>query len=167
MLVLSCAMLVPAAHAQDLPPVEYGEKKYQNMDSRLVALYESAARGQPTPSTTVPLSADVQTVQVVLEMVMPGAPVPEGLGIAVETSYEELVQATVPVRNLAAIAADENVRLVTLPARPVPAAVEPAALQPAADARDQGSWLYLLALPAAALPAGVIALAWKRRASTK
>ncbi len=123
-LILACAALVPAAHAQELPPAAGAEKKFHNMDSRLAALYEQASGGQPT-SNAAETGAGGRTVQVVLEMARVGAPVPQGLGISVEASYGELVQATVPVRNLGAIAADENVRLVKLPARPVPAMIQP------------------------------------------
>ena len=124
-LVLACMVCVPAAFAQDLPPPEQaGKDKHPNMDSRLAGLYESAAAGGgavPASTTAMQLSSDGQRVQVVLVMVSAGAPVPGGLGIEVETLYEDMVQATVPVMNLEKIASDENVRLVKIPSRPVPA----------------------------------------------
>ncbi len=119
-LVLAFAALAPAAHAQDPPPAAGAEKKFHNMDSRLAALYGSAAGDRPAQNAAAREGADGRTVRVALEMAREGAPVPGGLGMAVETQYGELVQAAAPVGSLGAVAADENVRLVALPAKPAP-----------------------------------------------
>ena len=97
------------------------------MDYALAALYDSALAGnaQALSSPAPSLSPDGQRVQVALVMASIGAPVPENLGIVIETTYEELVQTTVPIRNLEAIAADGNVQFVQVPARPIPTVVLP------------------------------------------
>ena len=177
--VLACAVVcVPAAFAQDLPPPpeQAGKDKHPNMDSRLAGLYESVVAGDggvPASGTAMPLSSDGQRVQVVLVMVSAGAPVPEGLGIEVETSYGDMVQATVPVVNLKKIASHENVKLVRLPSEPVPAVVQPLAEGGGSgavvdDDDPAGSDLvYLVAIPAVVVPAIVIAFAWHKKGSAK
>ena len=53
-------------------------------------------------------------------MVSADAPIPENLGIIIEITYENLIQATVPIKNLEAIAVDENVLSVMIPPRAQP-----------------------------------------------
>ena len=80
-------------------------------------MYESAVNGNDsTPSSSAyTMSSDGQRVQVILEMVSVDAPIPENLGIIIETTYENLVQVTVPIRNLEAISSNENVLAVMIP----------------------------------------------------
>ena len=109
------------AFGQTQPATAESEKgKHPNMDSRLVYLYEESLANTAPDGSAVPSSTDGQTVQVVLEMTGNDVPVPQGLGIIVEVRYENLVQATVPVTSLDAIASDENVTTIRLPLHPVP-----------------------------------------------
>ena len=164
-LILACMLGVPAAYAQEMPPAEQAEKEYRNMDSRLADLHDAAAAGDVSRAfDALPLSSGGQRVQVVLEMAGTGVPVPPGLGIEVETTYENLVQATVPVRNLEAIASDENVGFVRLPSTPVHAIVQPLS---DGDAPGGPGPLYLVAIPAAALSAAVIVFVWQKNVSRK
>ena len=150
--------MVPAASAQELPPAEQSEKKHVNMDSRLADLYEDAVSGgQAAPDSTLPLSSDSQRVQVILEMASSDAPVPQNLGIVVETTYENLVQANVPIKNLQAIAADENVLLVKLPSKPVSDVAVPLE-----DNSQAGFDLGYILIPAIALPAVAVLFVWSK-----
>lgn len=168
-LIPACILAFNPAWAQEMPTIDLEEKKYSNMDSRLASMYEEMLAGdEPGMSDSAVLfSSDGDRVQVVLEMVSADAPIPENLGIEVETTYENLVQATVPVRNLEAIASDENVLRISLPSTPVPAMVlppsDPALVQPLADGNPVGEFDPAYAIiPAIALPAIAIAFAWKR-----
>ena len=111
------AVNVPSAFAEDLPPRESTEEKHPNMDSRLADMY---ARTVPADNEGVPNSAqqDQERVQVIIQLVDSNTPIPENLGISVEITYEDLVQATVPVRNLDAIASHDSVLMIKLPSRP-------------------------------------------------
>ena len=169
MLVLLCVLVVNSAWAQNLPPIDVGEKKYPNMDSRLASMYEDALAADDSDlfNSVVPQGSGGERVQVILEMVTADAPLPENLGIIIETSYENLIQATVPVRNLVAIASAENVLRVSLPSTPVPAVVPPPAdvvpamVQPLAEDKflDGIDTMYIL-IPAIILPAVAITF-WK------
>ncbi len=90
-----------------------------NIDSKLVGIFESATTGA-VPQSLSQGTSQQDKIRVILVMVHAGAPIPEGLGIEVETTYEELVQATVPIWNLEIIAADENVKLIKMPSKPIP-----------------------------------------------
>ena len=114
-------------------------------------------------------------------------PYPANLGIIVETSYENMIQATVPVTNLAAIASDENVKFIRMPAMAVPGLAEPGMpdAEPKtnvdssdmtgtqtpdmqeSDKTDTSNALspYLFSIPAIAAVAGF--LVWKRRTPKK
>ena len=169
-LILVCIFAANSAWAQEMPSIDTGEKKYPNMDSRLGSMYEKMLAGddQRTSDSAVPLSSDGGMVQVILEMVSADAPIPENLGIEVETSYENLVQATVPVRNLEAIASDENVLRVSLPSTPAPAMMQPPSssgmVQPLEeDGNPLGEFDLVYALiPAITLPAIAVVFVWKR-----
>lgn len=154
-------LAAPAVFAQELPPLEVTEKEPSNMDSRLVKMYDAMLAGDDPDGfdSAFPTNTNEQRVQVILVMISKDATVPQGLGIEVETSYENLVQATVPVRNLHAIASDENVDMVKLPSRPVPAMV-----QPLEDGTMQEGFdsTYLL-IPAIVLPAVAISFVWVRK----
>ncbi len=94
-------------------------KKHTNIDHSLVDIFESTMAG------AVPLGMESGTptedrIRVILVMAHVGAPIPEGLGIEVEIVYEELIQATIPIRNLEVIAANEYVKLIKMPSRPIP-----------------------------------------------
>ena len=159
-LALPIILLIPAAFAQDLPPPEWTEKEPTKMDSQLADLYEDALADLPMHRSPLPISADAQRVQVILEMVSEDAPVPQNLGIEVETSYQNLVQASVPIRNLEAIASDHNILEVKLPSRPVHDVV-----LPPAEADMPGDWFDLtyLLIPAVVLPVAAAVLAWNRK----
>lgn len=154
MVILACIISVPLAHAQDLPPPEKVEKEHRNMDSSLSGLYKGLTAGGQAQGTNEQERAGGQTVQVVIEMASAGAPVPQGLGIVIESTYEELVQATVPVRNLAAIAADENVAFVRVPAMAVSDAM-PYETGGRAGPLDL-NLVYVLVVPPVAATAAVI-----------
>lgn len=122
--LLVLCILPLTAYAQDLPPEENAEKEHTNMNSELARIYKAALAGEQQEGGAEP-SSDTERVQVVLEMVSPDAAIPPNLGITVQTSYENLIQATVPVINLAAIASHENVKFVRTPAMAVPGQAEP------------------------------------------
>ena len=159
--IILLAGMVPAAFAQELPPPEWTENEPAKMDSHLVDLYEAAlGGGAPMTRSPLPINNDTQRVQVILEMVSEDAPVPQNLGIEVETLYQNLVQASVPIRNLEVIASDHNILEVRLPSRPVHDVVLPPA---GGKMPGEGFDLTYLLIPAVALPAAAAVLAWKRR----
>ena len=123
-IIFGIILAVPTTFAQELPPIslETTEKKIPNMDSRLVSLYESTVKGDMIASldSAYTMNSDEQRVQVILKMINVNAPIPENLGINVEVSYEDLVQANIPTRNLERVAADENVLTVMMPSHPQP-----------------------------------------------
>ncbi len=121
--VMSPALFVPITHAQDLQPVEKDEKRYLNMDSFLEKIYRDEIAQNPT-ATSNTQGQENKRIQIIIVMVSEDAPIPQGLGIEVEITHNELVQATVPIRNLGAIAADENVKLIKMPARATPTMAE-------------------------------------------
>ena len=108
-------------------PPEAIEKQHSKMTSELLRIYESDATDFPN-TASYPSTQDQgsRMIQVVMEMASANAPIPQGLGIEVETTYENLVQATVPVRNLEKIEADENVKMIRLPHKPTPGTAPPA-----------------------------------------
>lgn len=118
LLVSASVMAIGSAYAQELPPVDIAEKKQPNMDSRLADMYEEAsAGGGAVPSSNGTGSEDLR-VQVILVMASADVAVPQNLGIKVETNYENLVQATVPVRNLESIASHDAVLMIRMPSHP-------------------------------------------------
>ena len=98
-------------------------RQHHDMESRLADLYDSylavGAGAAQQGIAPMPVSGDGQTVRVVIEMETAGAPPPAGLGIEVEVTYGNLIQATVPTRNLDAVSSAEGVALVRLPFAPV------------------------------------------------
>lgn len=156
-------LAVPTVFAQELPSFEITEKEPSNMDSGLVDMYEAMLAGDKPNglNSAFPASTGEQRVQVILVMISEDATIPQGLGIEVETSYENMVQATVPVRNLQDIALDENVDMVKIPSYAVPAMVQPLV----EDNTLQGGFdsTYLL-IPAIVLPAIAISFLWVRKA---
>lgn len=158
--VLACMVSVPAAHAQDLSPPEKVEREFQKMDTGLAELYMDALAGRmAVPDSNVWTDPDGQTVQVVPRMAAAGAPVPQGLGIVVETTYEELVQATVPIRNLAAIASEENVLFVRLPITAVSNMAVPET-DSGVNSPDM-TLVYVMMVPPVAAAAAVVV--WRKR----
>ena len=153
-----------AAHAGDLsspPPNLSIPKETQKMESALADLYdaslaaESAAPApapQATSGASPPGASGGRTVQVVIEMADAGASPPPGMGIRVETTYGNLVQATVPIQNLGAMASDGSVAFVRLPLKPV-AAPDPPTWDPLrTDGHDRGAAAVTTAV--AAIPRG-------------
>ena len=144
------------AQAQEMPSIEITKESRPGLDLRLADLYDAIVMGYGTDGFdyAVPMSADGQLVQVVLEMVSADAPVPQGLGIEVETSYENLVQAMVPIRNLEAIAADENVLMVKLPDKAVPSEASPLVTDVSQD--DYGMAYILVGVAGIAAVGGAV-----------
>ena len=126
-LMMSTIMAVPtlAAYADEFNGVldESIYKKHQNIESGLMHLYEAyriAASDQVRQATITPHTLESeQTVRVVIVMDDAGMMLlPTSLGIDVETTYENLIQATIPINNLEAIADYEGVKFVRLPFTP-------------------------------------------------
>ncbi len=126
-LMMSTIMAVPAltAYADEFNGVldESTHKKHQNIESGLMHLYEAyriTASDQVRQATITQHTLESeQTVRVVI--VMDDADMmllPTSLGIDVETTYENLIQATIPISNLEAIAGYEGVKFVRLPFTP-------------------------------------------------
>ena len=112
--IMPVIMTMPA-FAEEMPPFESVENKYPSMDSELAILYKDQLAGNQLARLDTTSGHESREVRVVLEMVDAGAPVPQSLGIKVEITYKNLVQAMVPVSNLEAIASDENVGFVRMP----------------------------------------------------
>ena len=113
-LILGTTGLLQITEAQDLPPSDYSPKKFQKMDSSLAELYELKSQGQALPASTL-ISTDGEKVKVVIELTDSSVGIPQNLGIEIETSYENLIQAMVPITNLQKIASDKNVKFIRLP----------------------------------------------------
>ena len=129
-IMVSVVALAPAAasyaYAVPTPSDSVTPVKHQYMVSRLADLYDAylAVGGASTSAAQqgiapMPVSGDGQTVRVVIEMDTAGAPAPAGLGIEVEVTYGNLIQATVPTRNLDVVSSAEGVALVRLPFAPI------------------------------------------------
>ena len=125
--MMSTIMAVPtlAAYADEFNGVldESTHKKHQNIESGLMHLYEAyriTASDQVRQATITPHTLESeQTVRVVIVMDDAGMMLlPTSLGIDVETTYENLIQATIPISNLEAIASYEGVKFVRLPFTP-------------------------------------------------
>ena len=189
-LALLASVGIPAAHAQDLPPLSQEpsvQRGPANMESTLADLYRAGLEGGDASSQAdgVRLSSgpDGQMVQVVLEMASADTPPPQGLGIVVETTYDNLIQARVPVPSLGAIASDEGVKFVRLPFMPVLASDPPTPASPLAGTDDGAAvaaegdanpgtagdpnLAYFLVVPIAALAAAVALLAARRRSAAR
>ena len=162
-MILLCALATPTYFADGAS--EKAEKKYPKLDSGLQQLYEEeAAEGLHSPVTASDASGqDAQRVKVVLKMVSIDAPIPQDLGIEVELTHEDLVQATVPILNLPQIASDENVKYITLPSRPTLATVQPVL----EHAPGESDLIYLLMVPAVAASVIIGIIAYQRRISTR
>ena len=136
----TAAVLVPpaVAHAQDLgsaegtAPVVAADRP--RMESRLADIYTAWSQGAEG-ATAVAAAAEAgggagaplqghggqQTVRVVMEMQGGGMPPPPGMGILPEAVHGNLIQATVPIRDLGAIASGGGgVSFVRMPLTPVP-----------------------------------------------
>ncbi len=182
-------MVPTTSHAQDLDPLlselATSPKNPANLESGLADLYDAALVGNDVSilAAGIDLSGqDNQMVQVVIEMISADAPLPSNLGIHVETTYENLVQATVPVLNLEAIASDENVKFVRTPFKPVPAFNPVVSMPPlegpaAVDintgdtttiitdaSTDNSNMTYLLLIPIVILPTMVILFMVRKKA---
>lgn len=117
LLILACVVSAGSAYAQEMPPTNPTEKRHSNMDTRLADMYDASTTGQAARNSGITGTGNLM-VQVILEMINADVGVPQGLGILVETTYGNLVQATVPIRNLEAIASHDAVHMIKMPARP-------------------------------------------------
>lgn len=112
---------------EDLPPIVQPEKKHPKLDSALAEKAEKAAKPKAPsgPSKAVPQTVEppVEKVKVIIE-VEPGK---KDLAIGsiqagggnVETTYENLVQAMMPVSALTVLADSPVVRFISPPAKPL------------------------------------------------
>ena len=107
------------------PEVDKGHPKLDSALNQLVTVYHaegiSEARAFARQSG---IDMKDDKVRVVIEA-EPGREhevisMAEALGSEVDTTYENLVQAMVPVAQLKALADDANVKLVRLPSKPMP-----------------------------------------------
>jgi len=111
----------------DLTEIELPDKGNHKLDSQLNRLVSKADARRSL--ITVPESSEnvtEESVRVILE-VLPGqvdaaSRAAGNLGV-IEASYGNLLQVTVPVSRLAALADDPNIRLVRMPQTPIPATV--------------------------------------------
>ena len=104
------------------PEVVKGHPKLQSVLDQLVTAHEEGQMRAFAEQRSMEVKDD--RIRVVIEAV-PGKEdsvigVAEALGADVETSYENLAQAVVPVSQLKALADDANVKLVRLPFRLMP-----------------------------------------------
>jgi len=113
-LILGVLASSQIAAAQDLDTSYSVTKKSQKMDSSLAELYDLHSQGQSIPAS-FQISPDGEKVKVVIELNNVEVGIPQNLGIEVETSYENMFQALVPIQNLESIASDENVKFIRMP----------------------------------------------------
>ena len=112
---------VPVAFAQELPhlaELQGAEKKYPNIDSRLADMYDSLENNVVPTHTTHVTPTSNSHVQVVLEMASADSIIPENLGIITNIIHEDMVLATIPVRNMVEIENDENIQTIRMPSYP-------------------------------------------------
>jgi hypothetical protein len=109
----------------NLPPYVSPEKGNPKLDSQLNQLVLAQAKGEAA-SFAEKSNIDLTNghIRVVIECV-PGqveaaTKAAINAGAEVETTYENLLQVSVPVTGLTALAAAESVRLIRLPQQPVP-----------------------------------------------
>ena len=151
-LVFFLVMFLPQlANAQDLPPMELPDRKIQKMDSSLATLYEIYQQGGNTSAfiASQGLFDQGDNVRVVIELSSATSTLPQNLGINVETSYENLVQAIVPISNLESISSHENVKLVRMPSEIAPIVSIPVTEN---DSNNFFNLVYLAIIPAVVIP---------------
>ena len=104
------------SEAQDLQPSDSQPKKSLKMESSLIKLYDMKLKGQDISGISgIILSPDFEKVQVIIELNNNISALPQNLGIEVETSYENLVQAMVPISNLETVSSLDQVKFVRAP----------------------------------------------------
>jgi hypothetical protein len=132
--------------AQDISPQEKTTKTVPTkMDSTLAEVYNSNQSGSGIPSSVNPDSiVNGNKIRVVIEFNTNNYTIPDNLGIEVETTYENMVQALVPIENLEELANNVDVRFVRMSYGPVN---EPILLPP--NEKDSGIniWFFLLIIP--------------------
>lgn len=64
------------------------------------------------------------STRVIIELESPEVSIPQGYDVRVETIYETLIQALVPVENLCLLSNENGISHIRVPLRPVPGAVE-------------------------------------------
>lgn len=141
---------IPTSMAQDLQPSDSQPKKSLKMESSLIKLYDMKLNGQDISGISgIRLSPNFEKVQVIIELSSNTSTLPQNLGIEVETSYENLVQAMVPILNLESISSHENVKLVRVSIGPVPEISAPTA---EANSFDLYNLVYLVIIPTVIIP---------------
>ena len=103
--------------AQDISPQEKTTEKIPTkMDSMLDEIYNSNLSGSGIPSSVNPDSiVNGNKIRVVIEFNTNNYTIPDNLGIEVETTYENMVQALVPIGNLEELANNVDVKFVRMP----------------------------------------------------
>jgi len=138
------------SEAQDLQPSDSQPKKSLKMESSLIKLYDMKLKGQDISGISgITLSPDFEKVQVIIELNNNISTLPQNLGIEVETSYENLVQAMVPILNLESISSHENVKLIRVPIDPV---TTPSTITIQNESDGFNNLVYLVLIPAVVIP---------------
>lgn len=147
--------------AQDLPFEATQAKKFQKMDSTLAQLYDRYLKGEDLVEylTAHGIYKEGERVRIVIELASEASEIPTGLDIMVETSYKNLVQAMVPIRNFQKISLDENVKFLSLPIEEVPDEAEISTLAEESSISISPLFLFLI------VPAVIIPLFYFRRKS--
>ena len=102
--------------AQDISPQEKTTEKIPTkMDSTLAEVYNSNQSGNGIPSSANPdFIVNGNKIRVVIEFNTEYT-IPDNLGIEVETTYENMVQALVPIGNLEELANNVDVKFIRMP----------------------------------------------------
>jgi len=168
-LILGVLASSQIAAAQDLDTSYSATKESQKMDSSLAELYDLHSQGQSIPAS-FQISPDGEKVKVVIELNNVEVGIPQNLGIEVETSYENMFQALVPIQNLESIASDENVKFIRMPIEmtltapqtgsEIVSPIQPSEsetispIQPSENenASDNFNFIYLVIIPVIVLP---------------
>jgi len=143
-------VMTPFAFAQNLDMESEQTKQFTKMDSTLGQLTEKYQNNENVAEFILNsgIVSSNDSIRVIIELVDSTSDIPTNLGIQVETTYENFVQAMVPIQNLQAIASDENVKFVSLPTKPVPADSGISIN----DSDFSYSLIYLLIIPAIIIP---------------
>ena len=136
--------------AQNLSPLEKITKD-PKMDSILAEIYSSNLSGSGIPSSVNPDLIDGNKIRVVIEFNTNDYAIPDNLGIEVETTYENMVQALVPIQNLEAIANNANVKFVRLPYQGDNGAILQPEITPEENPSPFNLSLFLLIIPIIAI----------------
>jgi hypothetical protein len=131
---------------QDILPQEKTTKTVPTkMDSALDEVSKSNQSGSGIPSSINPDSiVNGNKIRVVIEFNTNNYTIPDNLGIEVETTYENMVQALVPIGNLEELANNADVRFIRMSYGPVN---EPVLLPPNEKDPSINAWFFLLIIP--------------------